>query len=80
MCRLRANFGRLAHSMQNARKWEAGRKSRNAGSFLRKELGEALRTGQKLRRNTIYSHQAPLGPRIFCEKPAILRRFQRQGL
>gem|GEM_PF-5643516 len=34
MCRLKANFGRLAHSMQNARKWEAGRLVRNADFIL----------------------------------------------
>ncbi len=64
MCRLRANFGRLAHSLQNARRTSskcpdkyqsAGREHTVAhaelfGSFPRKELGGALRIGQTSRR------------------------------
>ncbi len=48
---------------------KVGRIARNAGSFPRKELGEALRIGPKNWYKAPVPHQALSGPRLFYEKP-----------
>ena len=60
----------------------AGRHSRNAGSFLRKELGEALRIGlcraKAPPQAALFvwkSHLGPFGASVFLRKAAIIRRL-----
>ena len=60
--------------------YAAERKSRNAGSFLRKELGEALRIGLNIRRAALCVTLGPCGALDFLRKSAIIRHLRRHLL
>ena len=59
----------------------AGRQYRNVGSFPRKELPDRAEDRSEYMQEHVYlTNQAPAGPRIFYENPAIIRRLRRHLL